>query len=370
MSIGSTIKKLRQDHDMTQEQLADLLLLTPAAISGWECDRNSPDISQLPLLSRIFGVSADVLLGIDLSIQENRIDEIICNAAKCTASESVKIYRLGLAEFPASYKLMLHLADNLDYAGEPKTYDTRQKERIALYEKIREGTKDAYLKNCAEGRLCNIYLNQGKRDESLKIADSIPRFMYSHDDLKRMLAQGKEKVYNMHYSIQYNFSALCDDIYFFALLDVDGKPFFSNEQKITILEKIPKLHEIFFENGDFLNQSWIVAWAYTRMAEIYADMKDSANTIRCLESAIEFAKKDDEYYDGVDSGFYGISDAFDHPQLPKEKRHTSILAAPELDYPTTTTYINKRDGETQTDLLKKAFSHSRFDFVRDKVNMK
>lgn len=369
MSIGSTIKKLRQEHDMTQEQLADLLMLTPAAISGWECDRNSPDVSQIPVLSRIFGVSADVLLGIDLSVQEKKIDEIICNAAKCTASEAVKIYRLGLAEFPASYKLMIHLADNLDYAGEPETYDARQKERIVLYEKIREGTKDAYLKNCAEGCLCRIYLNQGKRDEALKIAENIPRFMYSRDDLDRMLAQGKEKVYNMHYSIQYNFAALCDDIYFFALLDVDGKPFFSNEQKITILEKLPKLYEIFFENGDLLNQSWIVAWAYTRMAEIYADVKDEANTIRCLESAIEFAKKDDEYCNGLDNGAYGISDAFDYPQLPKEKRHTSILATPELDHPTLTFWV-KKGKESQSDLLKNAFSHSRFDFVRGKVNIK
>lgn len=38
MSIGSTIKRLRRENDMTQEQLADLLGLTSAAVSGWECD--------------------------------------------------------------------------------------------------------------------------------------------------------------------------------------------------------------------------------------------------------------------------------------------------------------------------------------------
>lgn len=34
MSIGSTIKKLRHEHDMTQEQLAELLNMTSAAISA------------------------------------------------------------------------------------------------------------------------------------------------------------------------------------------------------------------------------------------------------------------------------------------------------------------------------------------------
>jgi len=48
MSIGTTIRQLRHEHDMTQEQLAGFLGLTPAAVSGWECDRNAPDISQIP----------------------------------------------------------------------------------------------------------------------------------------------------------------------------------------------------------------------------------------------------------------------------------------------------------------------------------
>ncbi len=366
MSIGSTIKKLRQEHDMTQETLADLLYLTPAAISGWECDRNSPDISQIPLLSHIFGVSADVLLGIDLSVQEEKIENIIVNARKCNAKESVDVYRLGLAEFPASYQLMLNLADSLDYPGEPETYDSRLKERIALYEKIREGTKDAYYKNFAEGQLCRIYLSQGKRDEALKIAESIPDFMFSHNDFELMLAQGKEKIYNMHHSIQCSFVSLCEDICFFTMLAVDGKPFFTHEQAISMLEKIPKMYEIFYENKDYLVDGRIVALAYTRMAEHYAELKDADNAMHCIESAFENAKIVDEYYEGLDNGPYGITDTWDYPQLPKEKRHTSILANPDLDYPTCTFWIDK-DGESQVERCTKEFSHSRFDFVREEI---
>ena len=39
MSIGSNIKKLRRERDFTQEQLAELLGLTPSAVSQWETDR-------------------------------------------------------------------------------------------------------------------------------------------------------------------------------------------------------------------------------------------------------------------------------------------------------------------------------------------
>ena len=44
MSIGSTIKKLRRERNMTQEQLAECLGITANAVSQWECDRTAPDI--------------------------------------------------------------------------------------------------------------------------------------------------------------------------------------------------------------------------------------------------------------------------------------------------------------------------------------
>ena len=366
MSIGSTIKKLRHEHDMTQEQLAELLNMTTAAISAWECDRNSPDISQIPLLSHVFGVSSDVLLGIDLSVQKEKINSIIEEAGKCGGKESVNIYRLALAEFPASYKLMLELANALAYDGEPETYNSRLKERIALYERIREGTKDAYTKNYAEGRLCRIYLNQGERDKAIKIAEGTPHFMFSYNDFQFMLAQGKEKIFNVHYSIEGDFDSLCDDICFITMIEVDGKPFFTHEQAITMLEKIPRLYEVFYENKDYLDDSWMIALAYTRMAEHYAELKDETNTIRCIKSALENARKVDAFYDGLDAGPYGISDVWDYPQIPKEKRHTSILSNPDYDYPTCTRWIEKNE-ESQVQRCIRDFSHSRFDFIRSEI---
>lgn len=366
MSIGSTIKNLRHEHDMTQEQLAEMLSLTSAAISGWECDRNSPDISQIPLLCRIFGVSADVLLGIDLSVQEEKIDKIIFEASKCGKKESVNVYRLGLAEFPSSHQLMSNLADALNYDGEPETFNDRLKERIALYERVREGTKNAYLKNCAEGHLCRIYLHQGKREEALKIAESVPNLMFSKDDFDLMLAQGKEKIYNLHYNIQKSFGYLCDSIYYITTLVVDEKPFFTHEQAITMLEKIPKMYEIYYENHDYLSKADTVSLAYTHMANHFAALKDADNTIRCIKSALENAKKADSAYEGLENGAYGITDAWDIPQMPKDKRHTSILANPDYDYPTTTVWIAK-DAESQVQRCIRDLSHAGFNFIRDEI---
>ena len=65
MSIGTTIKKLRRERSMTQEQLAEYLGITANAVSQWECDRTAPDISQLPILAGLFSTTIDTLLEYD-----------------------------------------------------------------------------------------------------------------------------------------------------------------------------------------------------------------------------------------------------------------------------------------------------------------
>ena len=82
MSIGSNIKRLRREKDITQEQLAEYLGITSRAISQWECDRTAPDISQIPALCHIFDVSSDVLLGIDVEKNEERIKSYLEEAHK------------------------------------------------------------------------------------------------------------------------------------------------------------------------------------------------------------------------------------------------------------------------------------------------
>ncbi|MBQ8409949.1 MAG: hypothetical protein IJY39_13900 [Clostridia bacterium] len=262
--------------------------------------------------------------------------------------------------YQEQYPLWLSTRTDIEKADMPI------KERIALYEKIREGTKDAYTKNCAEGWLCRIYINQGQRDKAMQIAESVPNFMFSHNDFELMLAQGKEKIYNMHYKIEENFASLCDDICFITMIEVDGKTFFTHEQAISMLEKIPRLYEVFYENEDYLGDGVMVSLAYTRMAEHYAELKDANNAIRCFVSALENAKKVDAYYEGLDNGFYGITDIWDYPQIPQEKRHTSILANPDFDYPTCTVCVDK-DGESQVQRCIKDFSHSRFDFIKNEI---
>ena len=62
--IGQKIKDLRKKADLTQDRLADYLGVSPQAVSKWECDISTPDLSLIAPLCRVFGVTADELLGI------------------------------------------------------------------------------------------------------------------------------------------------------------------------------------------------------------------------------------------------------------------------------------------------------------------
>lgn len=61
-TIGNRISKHRKEKGLTQEELAEKLGVSSQAVSKWENDQSCPDISLLPILCSIFGISTDELL--------------------------------------------------------------------------------------------------------------------------------------------------------------------------------------------------------------------------------------------------------------------------------------------------------------------
>lgn len=61
-TIGNRIAKYRKAKSLTQEELAGKLGVSSQAVSKWENDASCPDISLLPELCRVLGVTSDELL--------------------------------------------------------------------------------------------------------------------------------------------------------------------------------------------------------------------------------------------------------------------------------------------------------------------
>ncbi len=83
-SIGSRICKYRKEKGMTQEELAGHLGVSSQAVSKWENDISCPDISLLPQLARVLGVTTDAILSGKLdevklvpAAQRKSMDELV-----------------------------------------------------------------------------------------------------------------------------------------------------------------------------------------------------------------------------------------------------------------------------------------------------
>ena len=64
-TLGRRIARMRLEHAMTQERLANIANVSAQAVSKWENDQSYPDILLLPLLAETFGVTVDELLGVE-----------------------------------------------------------------------------------------------------------------------------------------------------------------------------------------------------------------------------------------------------------------------------------------------------------------
>jgi transcriptional regulator with XRE-family HTH domain len=62
MTIGKRIAALRREKGLKQDDLAGMLEVSPQAVSKWENDQTCPDISLLPGLANILGITVDELL--------------------------------------------------------------------------------------------------------------------------------------------------------------------------------------------------------------------------------------------------------------------------------------------------------------------
>ena len=61
-TLGNRIAQYRRENNLTQEDLAGMFNLSAQAVSKWENDQTCPDISLLPKLAEIFGITVDELL--------------------------------------------------------------------------------------------------------------------------------------------------------------------------------------------------------------------------------------------------------------------------------------------------------------------
>lgn len=113
MNLAKTILSLRREKGYTQEKVAEMLSVSTAAVSKWECGNAYPDITLLPQLAEIFDVSLDYLFGYDMA-EKKTIPEVIAEANRLSKElnrdGAVALIAKTLAHYPNNNQLIFELA--------------------------------------------------------------------------------------------------------------------------------------------------------------------------------------------------------------------------------------------------------------------
>ena len=305
MNIGSNIKKLRRERDITQEQLAEYLNISVSAISQWECDKTAPDISLLAPLANIFAVSADKILGIDIDVKQKRIQEIIKKSDEYVfngynVNEATQTLREGLKEYPNSYKIMSKLMECV-FREAYQTNDEEKilaslKESINLGEKILEECTDDECRHKAIWVLCQIYPHPkiGEHEKALKLADKMPGNDLSRENLRIRIYKGTERFEQKRSKFYFDINAFLWGLYPYEDILDDGSKPHTPEECIVLYQKIIKILNLIFDDGNYLANRFFLSNSYYGIAENYAVLGDYENAVTNLKLAAKQAILCDE----------------------------------------------------------------------------
>jgi transcriptional regulator with XRE-family HTH domain len=299
MSIGSTIKRLRREKDITQEQLAEYLGITSRAISQWECNRTAPDIMQLPALCHIFDVSSDVLLGIDIE-RNNEVIEKYLNDARNLCyqgkwEEYTAILREANKKFPRDYKIMQSLADAIVNEYSRKGFK-EYNEVFELCNRILLECTDSATRYEALETLGTAYSYADKNDEMARLTAEMPKTRFSYENFMVYRWKGtegfKERQEYMHFLVNELLSMIdclkghCDD---------NGQMIYSREERTELNQFEIKLLECIYPDGDYQQNAYYGATASYFIFMDFFKKQDYENAWYWLEQCVNYNVHADTY---------------------------------------------------------------------------
>ena len=340
MSFGESVRTLRKKADYTQEMLAELLGISPQAVSRWECDSAMPDVSLLPRLAYLFGVSTDTLLGVDLEKRDRDIGSIREAANRAVydgnRTEGIRILREGLEAYPNSHVLMAALADALLLEGQLE-------ESLSLAEWVIGHESEMKLKADAISTASCVLDRMGRHSQAVELAKKIPEL--GCDDLLIHLLRGSERIRELRHK------ALIDGteaLYCLACLaeaeDDGGEPAFSSEERRKVYERLLSLYDLFFPEGEYFFYAQFPARIHRKLAQ--ADLAEGREeeALFHLRECVRFGRMFEQY--------------------DPEAERTSLFFRGEADGG----WVRTEAGSEGWDELREWLSDPLFDGIRDRLD--
>ena len=172
--LAENLKALRKGRDWTQEEAAERLSVSPQSVSKWERGETMPDISLLPALANLYGVSVDALLGMDRINSARARNEVftksLAHSRMKEYGESAAVLCEAMKTFPNDESFMSELAMSLALEGSNEGIARA----IELCEQVLAGRQNEKVHHTTRAALSFIYMKAGDKDRALRIAKNLP----------------------------------------------------------------------------------------------------------------------------------------------------------------------------------------------------
>lgn len=185
--LSENLKRYRMLKNLSQEDIAKYLSITPQSVSKWERGESYPDITFLPALANIFETSIDALIGMD-TIRANETRYNIHKTANefqrsGNYSAAEDVYRNALLIYPNKPGMILGLAGVLSLQGSSE-------EAINLIEMGLPLSDNEKQKSTMRAVLCFLYLKCGKTEKANALACTLPHIRESREEIQPLISKG------------------------------------------------------------------------------------------------------------------------------------------------------------------------------------
>ena len=287
MNLGNKIKTLRKQNNLTQENLAEMLGVSYQAISRWENNITSPDISTLPILANIFDVTVDYLLDVNILKNEETINKIYDEYYNLSIDNKLDECETLLENTIKQYPYAFKLKNELLHIYYIKLFDTKEKNYyqnkiINLANNIIEKCFIDNYRYSAMQSLILVYESMKEYEKGKNILNKLPDISFSKDILKEHTLTGESKIIAQQENI-YNIISMFEHLIFQSVT------YKETGHWDEILLKYKNLLELIYEDNDFGLYHYNLMNIYLICALDKARIKDNTLTIYYLNQAINHA---------------------------------------------------------------------------------
>lgn len=151
--LGRVLSENRRRKGVTQDELAEFMGVSKAAVSKWETESTYPDILLLPRLAAYFDMSIDELMGYEPQMDREEIrkthrmlsEKFTTHPFEAALEHCRKYAREYYSCYPLVFQVGSLMVNHVMMAQSPEEGERVTKEAVQLFRRVREGTDDPGL---------------------------------------------------------------------------------------------------------------------------------------------------------------------------------------------------------------------------------